>query len=163
MTATALLNTQTPDAAVPVITFGSNTLDRDGGSWISDGFAVGQAIVVSNTTGNDGMYRISAITATRLTITTVGGTPATLVPGNTSGSTVDVQVSTNASLLHPNLTFFGSTLSRDRGSWTTDGFKVGDAREGERRRHRQRWAVPDRRDLGRRPHADPHAERGGNR
>ena len=127
ITGAALLNTQTPTAEVPVLTFAGNTVTRGSGDWIADGFTVGQAVQIQQSPANNGWYRIGAITATTITLQTVTGGAVTLVAGTTSGSPTDVTVSTSVTLLHPNLTFGGSTLARDSGSWTTDGFAVGDA------------------------------------
>ena len=47
---------------------GPPTITRNGGSWIADGFAVGQQIRVTGSAANNGSYRIVGITATVLTL-----------------------------------------------------------------------------------------------
>jgi len=53
------------------VSLANNTIKRSSGSWLTDGFKVGQEITVSGSSVNDGTYRIAAATAD--TITVVGG------------------------------------------------------------------------------------------
>lgn len=56
----------------PQLTFdntGSNTITRDEGSWIDDGFVTGQTIQIVNTVDNNGTYTVTgSVTATVLTV-----------------------------------------------------------------------------------------------
>lgn len=106
----------------PSLTFlevgsGTDTVTRSGGSWIADGFAVGDTVTFSGTGGtNDVTGVITVLTALVMTVS------------------VDLadQTTANASVVgYPTLTFLevggtGDTVSRNRGSWVTDGFRTGD-------------------------------------
>ncbi|WDQ14637.1 hypothetical protein [Rhodopirellula sp. P2] len=114
-------------------------ISRDQGSWIIDGFKVGQIIEVegtANAADNDGRFVITAINAlgTELTLAATDEalnasdmTSDRVVPeGPTTG--IQVQVST-VSMTGPNTVDFSATqhtISRGAGSWLEDGFRVGD-------------------------------------
>ncbi len=53
------------------LTFASpaDTLTRSAGSWLNDGFAVGQSVVIDGSTDNDGTHIITDLTATVMTCT----------------------------------------------------------------------------------------------
>jgi hypothetical protein len=110
----------------PTLTFAEvgatgDTITRSAGSWITDGFVVGDFITVTgaiNGNNNETSARIAALTATVITLDTddldneVG----------TAGCTV---------VARPGLTFaevgaIGDTITRNRGSWLDDGFRAGD-------------------------------------
>lgn len=58
-----------------------DTIDRnDAGSFVDDGYVVGGRVIVRNaeTAGNNGTYEITAVTASQLTVTAVGGGDAGL-------------------------------------------------------------------------------------
>ena len=94
-----------------------------GGSWITDGFVVGQFIRISGTTGLDGAYLIDSLTAT--TITLNAKTPLGTTIGTTNAANVTVQhyIMTG----NPALDFdmAKNSLTRSVGSWVNDGFVVG--------------------------------------
>jgi hypothetical protein len=50
------------------LTFSSNTLVRDTGSWITDGVSAGTVITVSGSEFNDGSYTVGSVTATTITL-----------------------------------------------------------------------------------------------
>ncbi|HMJ85049.1 MAG TPA: hypothetical protein VK504_17830, partial [Vicinamibacterales bacterium] len=79
-----------------------------GGSWLADGFKVGDQISVLNTANNNGTFTIAGVDATTLTLTV-----SQFVTTGTANATVQG----------------GDTISRSDagGSWVADGFKVGDA------------------------------------
>lgn len=100
----------------PVITFdddvGGDTIARATGSWLSDGFAVGDSVIVDGSADNDGEYFPSAVSATDLD-----------VAGLTDEATVSgVSVTARTGLT---LSSSGQTITRSRGSWLADGFRVG--------------------------------------
>ena len=88
---------------------GQDAIERaDGKSWTSDGFAVGQSIVVTGSVNNDGTYQIAGI----------NGNTLILAPGNVVFDETDPagQVSVDGP----------STISRnDGGSFVTDGLTPG--------------------------------------
>lgn len=75
------------------------------GSFTTDGFAVGDTVVITNSSSNNGTYTISALTATVMTVN------ETLVNENNS---------TTATITSRN------KISTTTGSFITDGFVVGD-------------------------------------
>jgi hypothetical protein len=109
-------------AGNPILTFANagstDTITRDAGSWIADGFVVGDVITVEDTLQNNVTGPVSAITATVLTMT--------------AATSLQTEASAFATVTgSPGLTFAevgtsGDTLTRSRGSWVTDGFVVGD-------------------------------------
>lgn len=71
-----------------------DTIDRnDGGSFITDGYLVGGQVTVTNaeTSGNDGTYEITAVGASSMTVTAVGGGDAGL-NGDTDDNTATLAV-----------------------------------------------------------------------
>jgi hypothetical protein len=98
------------------LTFASagKTITRAAGSWITDGYAVGQAVYSTGTVSNNGFLGIlTGVTATVLTFTV-----ATLVnEGPISTATISARES---------LVFAATTITRGgSGSWVGEGFKVG--------------------------------------
>lgn len=68
-----------------------DTITRASGSWITDGYGVNSAIMVSGATNgaNNGAFLVTAITSTKLTVVSVqGGGDAGLVAETTSAATV---------------------------------------------------------------------------
>lgn len=95
------------------------SITRAQGSWLVDGFTAGTTIFVANSTSNNGFLRVIAVSATTLTID-----PADRLR-NESGNS-EVQIQTVIPMTgNPGLTFAGRTVTRDSGSWLTDGFRVG--------------------------------------
>lgn len=95
-----------------------DTITRATGSWTADGFAVGDTIVVAGTANSNNVTAvIASLSATVITLGTEDLTP---------------EVTSNASIAaYPTLTFAevgasGDTITRNRGSWLDDGFRVGD-------------------------------------
>ncbi len=110
----------------PTLTFAEvgatgDTITRSAGSWITDGFAVGDLIAVTgavNGANNETAARIAALSDTVITL----DTDDLVAEVATAGCTVTAT---------PSLTFTevgagGDTITRSRGSWLTDGFRVGD-------------------------------------
>lgn len=104
----------------PSLTFDTtaDTITRSAGSWIADGFVIGDSVKIDGTDSNDTYAVVTAVTALVLTFT---GTNL-VNEGPISGVTV---------VGYPTLTFAevdvtGDTITRNRGSWLADGFRVGD-------------------------------------
>jgi hypothetical protein len=93
-------------------------ITRGGGSFLTDGFAVGDTIRVTGTVSNNITTQIASLAATQITLGTT--------------DLVDEATVSNVTLTsEPTLTFAevgatGDTITRNRGSWLDDGFRVGD-------------------------------------
>lgn len=99
-----------------------DTITRSAGSFIADGFAVGDTITVTGAVASAGANNISGVIASlSATVITLG-----------AEDLVDEGPITGVSIVaRPTLTFAevggtGDTLTRNRGSWLDDGFRVGD-------------------------------------
>lgn len=91
-----------------------DTVTRAAGSWLADGVAVGDVVVFTGTASNNATHTVEAVTDTVLTVV---------------GNLVDEVSSTGAVVVsHIGLAFSnsGETVTRSRGSWLDDGFRVGD-------------------------------------
>jgi hypothetical protein len=108
----------------PTLTFAEvggtgDTVTRDTGSWTADGFVVGDTIVFTGTAGNNVTGVIASLSATVVTF------------GTTDLAAEVISVATGVVAVGgPTLTFAevgatGDTITRSRGSWLTDGFRVG--------------------------------------
>ena len=107
----------TPELTFAEVGGTGDTITRDAGSWVTDGFTVGDYIRVTGTLSNNVSGKITAVTATVLTLDTTDLAPEVIE---------DAAVRVTA---EPSLVFAGSgpyTLTRNRGSWVSDGFVVGD-------------------------------------
>jgi hypothetical protein len=106
----------------PTLTFANvvdaDTITRSAGSWISDGFQVGDAIEVSGSASNN-IYEIVAVVTE--TVLTFDAATTIVNEGPVAGCTVRG---------YGTLTFAeagdSDTITRSRGSWLADGFRVGD-------------------------------------
>ncbi len=95
-----------------------DTITRGAGSWIADGFVVGDTIRVTGSASNNVTGLATNVTASTITF----GTTDLVAEGPVQGVTVTAE---------PTLTFAevggtGDTLVRNRGSWLDDGFRAGD-------------------------------------
>lgn len=95
-----------------------DTITRSAGSWITDGFAVGDVITVAGSVSNNVTGAIASLSATVITL----GSTDLADEGPVASCTV---------VGSPGLTFAevggtGDTITRSSGSWLADGFKVGD-------------------------------------
>lgn len=106
-------------SGTPNITFAEvgatgDTITRATGSFVSDGFAVGDYVrVTGSALANNVSGKVTGVTATVLTLDT-----ADLVnEGPVSGIAITAE---------PLYTFAATTITRNRGSWTDEGFAVGD-------------------------------------
>lgn len=103
----------------PSLTFATaaDTVTRSAGSWISDGFVIGDAVTFSGSASNDITGTITALTDTVMTLDT--------------NLTDEGPVANVTAVGTPGLTFAevgatGDTITRSRGSWLDDGFRDGD-------------------------------------
>jgi len=94
----------------------AHTIARSSGSFVADGFAAGDTIRVSGSTADNGNKGVPTIVAAGLLTFAAGMTEG----GPDSGVTITAE---------PTLTFAagGETITRNRGSWLADGFRVGDS------------------------------------
>ena len=100
----------------------NKTYTRTNGSFINDGFAVGQIITWSGFTNNGNnisTFAISTLTATIMTLTGATGLVTEI-----SGATVNCTLLT-CKLANVSVNATGKTYTRTSGSWITDGFVVG--------------------------------------
>ena len=100
----------------PSLTFAAagHTITRATGSWLADGFAVGDLPAITGTASNN----VSNLPITALTDTVM-----------TFGSGLVNEVTALATVIgYPALAFAsgGHTVTRNTGSWLADGFRVGD-------------------------------------
>lgn len=119
----ALSKNKTTMTGAPTLTFAEvgasgDTITRSAGSWIADGFAVGDIITVAGSASNNITGPIASLTATVITL----GTTDLVDEGPVGGCSV---------VGYEGLTFAevgasGDTITRSRGSWLADGFRVGD-------------------------------------
>ena len=108
----------------PSLTFAGDTIQRDSGSWISDGFRAGDTLRVrgAGESGNNTFFQILAVTDTDVTLE-----ENTLVSETTSDATVEAGPAMRGA---PKLTFSRElndfdTLERDGGNWIAEGFRPG--------------------------------------
>lgn len=106
----------------PALTFAEvgmtgDTITRATGSWLADGFVVGDTIVITGATASAGANNITAV------IDSLDATTITL----DSEDLVDEVTSAASIVGYPTLTFADpDTITRNRGSWLDDGFRAGD-------------------------------------
>lgn len=97
----------------PSLTFATTTITRSAGSFLSDGFAIGDMVTPSGTASNNSPKGpLTAVSATVLTFA-AGGVAEGPIAANLTGS--------------EGLVFTTTTITRSAGSWLADGFRVGDS------------------------------------
>jgi hypothetical protein len=108
-----------PNVTFAEVGVSADTATRSAGSFVTDGFTVGDTVVVAGAVAGSGHNNVTgvlaAVTATVLTM----GTTDFDAEGPIAGVSI---------VAYPTLTFAaaGNTLTRNRGSWVDDGFQVGD-------------------------------------
>jgi hypothetical protein len=108
----------TPSLTFAEVGATGDTITRDTGSWVTEGFAVGDLITVSGTSSNDFTdAKITAVSATVLTLDTQDLVAETTAAAAVIGS---------ESLTFAEVGSTGDTITRSTGSWTADGFAAGD-------------------------------------
>jgi len=105
----------------PTLTFAEvgatgDTLTRDTGSWVTDGFLVGDYVTISGSVSNNGGGKVTGVSATVLTFDTFDLTAETLNVASAGG-----RVTAEHSFV-----FSSTTITRNAGSWIAEGFAVGD-------------------------------------
>ena len=107
-------------ASLPTLTF----KDRQSSGRPAPGKTTGSRSVtveVAGTKTSNGKWKISGVTATELTLT-----GATFAEEKSSDNDTDPEVVAVQSLMNPELAFDAKKITRSRGSWIDDGFKVDD-------------------------------------
>lgn len=110
-------------AGSPTLTFAEvggtgDTITRSAGSWITDGFAVGDTVTVAGSASNNVTGAITALSATVLALDATD----LAVEGPVSNCTV----TGSSTLTFAEVGATGDTVTRSAGSWLSDGFAVGD-------------------------------------
>ncbi len=111
----------------PNITFAEvggtgDTITRSAGSFIADGFAVGDIITVTGAVASSGANNVTGpIASLSATVITLGTTD--LVAEGPIGG---VSISASPGLIFAEVGASGDTITRSSGSWLADGFRVGD-------------------------------------
>lgn len=108
----------------PTLTFAEvgasgDTITRSAGSWISDGFAIGDTITVTGSALNNITAVIANLSATVITLGTEDlaaevAAPNCVVVGSQTLTFAEVGAT-------------GDTITRSAGSWVDDGFRIGDS------------------------------------
>lgn len=94
-----------------------DTITRGTGSFVTDGFAVGDWVTVTGSASNNVSGKVTTVTATVLTFDTTD-------LANEGPTAVDaVRITGEASFIFATP---GQTITRNTGSWTAEGFKLGD-------------------------------------
>ncbi|HQY59803.1 MAG TPA: hypothetical protein PK141_00275 [Polyangiaceae bacterium] len=96
-----------------------DTITRSVGSFVDDGLAVGDVVTVAGTTLNNVTGRIKTLTATVLTF------DATDLVAEVTAAGVGSIVASNG-FIFAEVGGTGDTITRNAGSWITEGFAVGD-------------------------------------
>jgi len=110
-------------SGAPTVTFAEvgatgDTITRSTGSFITDGFAVGDVITVTGSVSNNVTGPIASLTATVITL----GTTDLAAEGPVS----NVTIVASHGLTFAEVGVSADTITRNAGSWVTDGFAVGD-------------------------------------
>lgn len=109
------------DQAAGSCTFAATTITRTTGSWITDGFAVGDMVTLSGTAANSGTFGpITTLTATVLTVSS-----ATWTVETDASSLVVTGAESLVFASGTTITRSGDVAAGVAGSWLNDGFAVG--------------------------------------
>lgn len=113
---------QTLTTAAPVDpTLDGGTITRSAGSFLTDGFHVGELIDLAGTTTEDGRYKIQSLTATVITVEpNIGAAPLGADPGAGTESVTNT-------VLGLDVVAAARTITRDDAiNWVDDGFAIGE-------------------------------------
>jgi hypothetical protein len=113
--------TEETDLAVTVTS--NDTITRDSGSWLDDGFLPGMTITIAGSPSNNGQFEVDAVTDSVLTLrkNPVVDDLATMPDETSPDATLVTETGvTGVSINGPD------TITRDNGSWFADGFRPGD-------------------------------------
>ena len=97
------------------------SITRATGSWVTDGFVVGQQIVLTGAPGFAGTFKVTGVTATALTVSGLNGSTLGTLSGVAGTVIANGMVSSATGTFNTTPT----TITRGTGSWITDGFVVG--------------------------------------
>ncbi len=125
----AMSKTQWRMTGSPTLTFAEvgasgDTITRSAGSWITDGAAVGDLIAVLGAVNGGNNVTKAEITGVTATVLTLGGDAADDLVAEVA--TAGCSVAGTGKLTFAEVGATGDTLTRTRGSWLQDGFRVGD-------------------------------------
>lgn len=98
----------------------SDTITRDAGSFITEGFLVGQSVTVAGSVSNNGVKGV--LTTVTALVLTLGASPGLTDEANLDGADLTI---TGVGPGDIDFAATGNTITRNIGSWITDGFKVG--------------------------------------
>lgn len=113
-------HTMAPGTSVTFANAGtSDTITRTIGSFVTEGFAVGDIVTIAGTALNNVSGPLATVTATVLTFTA-----ATSLANE--GPITTASIVGSAPLTFAEVGATGDTITRTTGSWVTDGFLVGD-------------------------------------
>lgn len=102
----------------PALTFANvgsaDTATRAAGSWLTDGFQPGDVVTFAGSASNNVTGPIVSLTATVITF------------GAVTSLTNEGPVSNVTAVGSPGVVFAATTITRNRGSWTDDGFRASD-------------------------------------
>jgi hypothetical protein len=115
LSATSVRMTGAPSLTFAEVGATGDTITRAAGSWVSDGLVDGDLVTVTGSASNNVSGVIDALSATVITFDDTD-----LAAEITAAATV---------VAEPALTFddTGETITRNRGSWLADGFRVWDS------------------------------------
>ncbi len=113
-------------AAAQTLTFAEvgatgDTITRSAGSWITDGFAVGDVVTVAGSVSNNVTGRIASLSATVLTFDTTD-----LANEGPTVALGTITVVGSNGIIFAEVGATGDTITRNAGSWVTEGFAAGD-------------------------------------
>jgi hypothetical protein len=100
---------------------GSITRADAGGNWLAEGFAVGQTLTVEGSAHNNGIYRITGISAQTLLLASDTQALRAEQTRNASVTAAGLQVPAAGQ----SFSLSGNTITRTSGSWAAAGFAVG--------------------------------------
>lgn len=113
----------TPELTFAEVGATGDTITRSTGSWVTDGFQIGDYVRVSGTSFNNGAGKVTGVTATVLTFDTFDLANETVTAGDE-----DIRITAEPSIT---LATGPNTITRNRGSWVADGFAIGDSITGD--------------------------------
>jgi hypothetical protein len=106
-----------PSLTFANVTPTSGTVTRANGSWITDGFAVSDTVVIKGSVSNNVSGIVTAVAALAITVT------ATIV---NEASVSGASVLASETISFAEVGSVGDTITRSSGSWIAEGFKIGD-------------------------------------
>jgi len=120
MTQSSHVMTGSPTVTFTEVGATGDTITRTAGSFITDGFTVGDILTIAGSASND-LTTAAAITGVTATVLTLD-TDDLADEGPVGG----VSITGTHALTFAEVGATGDTLTRSGGSWLTDGFRVGD-------------------------------------